>query len=145
MFSPFMNDGFSMIWQAFEHLFPEQKRKVECQIVPVLDKADDGKEVYGLTEYFEEEDLYQVSISAELRILDGMEVFAHELAHCAVGVDNEHNKVWEKAFDDLFDEYNRLGEVMFDKHEKVEVTDGKAYVREKELEELEENYLTKNE
>lgn len=143
MISPFFNDGFSMIWKAFENLFPEIKNKVDCQIVPFLDKVDDG-EVYGLTEYFKDEDVYQVSISAELRILDGMEVFAHELAHCAAGMDNAHNEVWAKAFDDLFDEYNRLGEVMFDKQDKVEVMDGKAYVREKEWKNIEENYLTKD-
>lgn len=44
-----------------------------------------------------------------LPIGDTVEIFAHELAHAAVGIEHEHDDVWEKAFDDLFDEYCRFG------------------------------------
>ena len=50
-----------------------------------------------------------------------VETLAHELAHVAVGVEHEHDAVWEEAFDKIFAEYNRLGEEMFG--ERGEATD----------------------
>ena len=42
-----------------------------------------------------------------------VETFAHELAHVAVGVEHEHDSVWEEAFDKIFAEYNRIGEELY--------------------------------
>ena len=44
---------------------------------------------------------------------DAVEIFAHELAHVAVGVGHAHDAVWEKAFDDIREEYNRIGFELF--------------------------------
>lgn len=39
--------------------------------------------------------------------------WAHELAHVAVGVEHDHDEVWQEAFDKIFEEYNRIGSQMF--------------------------------
>ena len=140
MESPFINDGFSLIWMAFKRLYGDKAGKVECQITPELAKAEDGEEVFGLADYDDELDKYIVFVRCDLPIMDAMEILAHELAHCAVGVENGHNEVWAKAFDDIFDEYNRIGDEMFDRKDKMTVTDGKAYIRDGEWQELEKNY-----
>ena len=68
-----------------------------------------------------------------MSINNAVEIFAHELAHAGVGVEQEHNERWRKAFDDLFDEYNKIGDEMFSS--KVNPPyEGKAY--KKALEEL---------
>ena len=51
-----------------------------------------------------------------MSINDTVETFAHELAHAGVGAEHEHDDVWAKAFDDLFNEYNLLGEEIWGSH-----------------------------
>lgn len=125
MKTPFINDMFSLVYTAFKNLY--QDKECECQWVPELDPAEDGLEVFGLTTFGK--DSVYVEISAKLSVTDAIEIFAHELAHVAVGSDADHGSEWEAAFDAIFDEYNRIGFEKFDTHEEMEVTCGKAYVR----------------
>lgn len=126
MNTPFKNDIFALIWRAFKNLYPD--KDCECYWEPDIQDADDGSKVYGET-YWGEDGAVDVFVGTGLPIADSAEIFAHELAHVAVGAEHDHDEEWEKAFDDIFNEYNRIGDEMFDKHTPVDVTDGKAYVR----------------
>jgi len=127
METPFTNDMFSMVWRAFKNLYPDKDCK--CQWVPELEKSEDGKEVFGLTTFTDNGNVY-VDIVATLAVTDAIEIFAHELAHVAAGEEEDHGKAWEEAFDKIFEEYNRIGDEEFDVHNPVDVVSGKAYVRE---------------
>lgn len=136
MKNPFLNDCFGMLWEAFCNLYPDKKDKVQCQWQPYLFDEVENEKCYGMTEYDDKEDFYYVSVTPEIKVLDATEILAHELAHCAVGVEHNHDEVWEKSFDDLFNEYNRIGEEKFDWHDKCECTDGKSHISEEEWENL---------
>lgn len=116
-YSVFRNDPFSMVFRAFENLFPG--KKCICMWEPDIRPEPDGTPVLGLTHFDEDGDVY-VFIGTSLTIVQAIEIFAHELAHVAVGVDHDHDEVWEKAFDDIFNEYNRIGDEMFPPEEKQE-------------------------
>ena len=103
---PFVNDMFALVFQAFKNLYP--RKKCKCQWVPKI-TDENGRDVYGSTEYLVEERIFLVEISATLSVMNAVEVLAHELAHVAAGPDAEHGKEWEDAFDAIFEEYERLG------------------------------------
>lgn len=117
----FKNCPFQMIDECFKRLFPDVK--YEAYFQPDL-KDDEGKEVYGLTNFTDDGGI-EILVGLQLSINDTVETFAHELAHAAVGPEHEHDDVWAKAFDDLFDEYNRLGDEMFGSN--VNAPSGKDY------------------
>ena len=102
----FKNCPFQMLDVCFKKLFPNVK--YEAYLQPDL-KDDEGNEVYGLTTFTADGEI-EILIGLQLSINDTVETFAHELAHAAVGGEHEHDDVWAKAFDDLFNEYNRIGE-----------------------------------
>lgn len=128
MNTPFENDIFSMIWVAFKNLFPNKECK--CFWEPDIRDSEDGTPCLGVTDFVEETGEVFVFVKPSLAVADAAEIFAHELAHVAVGAGHDHDAAWEKAFDDIFEEYNRIGDEMFDRHEPVTVTDGKAYRKE---------------
>lgn len=128
METPFNNDIFSLIWIAFKNIFPDKECK--CFWEPKIADCEDGTPCLGVTDFNEENGDVSVFVKPSLTVADAAEIFAHELAHVAVGAEHAHDKVWEKAFDDIFEEYNKVGEEMFDRHDSVSVTDGKAYRKE---------------
>lgn len=67
---------------------------------------------YGLTD-FADDGSVAVFVKPSLEVADAVEVLAHELAHVAVGVEHDHDEVWQEAFDKIFEEYNRIGSQMF--------------------------------
>ena len=52
-------------------------------------------------------------------IENATEIFAHELAHVAVGYDAGHGPEWDTAFDAILDEYNRIGDELFGKQKPL--------------------------
>lgn len=105
----FVNSPFEIIDKAFRNLYPEKEYKACIE----LDMQDEkGNTVYGFTQ-FNENEIPVVAISASLSIKDAAEVFAHELSHVVAGEEDGHGAEWEKAFDAIFKEYNRIGEEMF--------------------------------
>ena len=127
----FKNCPFQMLDVCFKRLFPNVK--YEAYLQPDL-KDDEGKEVYGLTTFTDDGEI-EILIGLQLCINDTVETFAHELAHAAVGAEHGHDDVWEKALDDLFDEYNRLGDEMFNSN--INAPSGADY--QKALDERSEN------
>lgn len=110
MVTPFQNDMFSIVWQAFKNLYPDK----DCQVYwePQIRDEEDGKPVYGLTD-FGDDGTVSVFVKPSLEAADAVEILAHELAHVAVGIEHDHDEVWQEVFDKIFDEYNRIGEQMF--------------------------------
>lgn len=112
MISPFINDAFSMVWLAFKNLYPDKDCK--CFWEPNIRDDEDGNECYGLTDFDEETGEVFVFVKPSLKMVDAIEILAHELAHVAVGVEHDHDEEWEKAFEGIFNEYNRIGDELFE-------------------------------
>ena len=111
----FQNDPFTIVYEAFENLFPG--RHCLCYWEPEIRPSEDGSKVYGLTD-FGEDGTVCVFVDSNITVEDAIEVFAHELAHVAVGAVHDHDDTWEAAFDAIFEEYNRIGALMFPEEEK---------------------------
>ena len=131
MVTPFSNDMFAMVYEAFKNLYPEKNPLIQWTGDSMT--ADDGKNILGLTSYGENGEIF-VDISAYLTVADAVEILVHELAHVAVGADVEsHGKEWEAAFDAIHAEFIRIGDEKFGEGgESVNVMSGKDYVRERE-------------
>ena len=110
MRTPFINDPFAFVWQAFKNLYPAIE--VECYFSSQIEPAEDGAAAYGFTE-FAEDGAITVFVLAELPVMDAAEILAHELAHAAAGAAQEHSAEWEAAFDAIHKEYNRIGVEVF--------------------------------
>lgn len=126
MVTPFENDIFSLIWQAFKNLYPG--KDCTCFWDPLIENDESGAECFGVTQ-FGDDGYIQVCVKPTLPVCDCAEIFAHELAHVAVGDEHGHDSEWEKAFDDIFREYNRIGDELFNRHDPIPATDGKSYVK----------------
>ncbi len=110
--SPFSNDPFAVVAQAYKNLYSKP-------FLAYYDQREDADndEVCGFTT-FRDGETPVITIFAEHSVNVCVETLAHELAHVAVGVEHEHDAVWEEAFDKIFAEYNRLGEEMFGTREE---------------------------
>ena len=111
MKTPFINDPFAIVWLAFKELYPDKECK--CFYEPAIRPDTDGGEVYGLTDFDVETGEITVFVKSTLSIEDATEILAHELAHVAVGIEQDHNEVWEHAFDAIFEKYNEIGDKLF--------------------------------
>lgn len=109
METPFKNDPFSLVWQAFRNLYPDK----ECEVWYDQHQNDEHDEEYGFTQFPDDGSIPQVFIYAEHNINIQVETLAHELAHVVVGIEHEHDLVWESVFDKIFQEYNRIGDALF--------------------------------
>lgn len=107
MNTPFDNDMFSLIYQAFKGLYPEQERSCVCYWTVEPLKDNNGNEAYGCTTFSDDGVVY-VEVSAKLQVINAIEILAHELAHVAVGSEANHGEEWEHAFDAILTEYNRI-------------------------------------
>lgn len=112
MENPFANDPFSLVYQAFRNLYPGKKCEVFWE--PKIRDGENGEKLFGLT-YFEKDGSIAVLVDPGLKVSDATEVLAHELAHVGAGIEHDHDEVWEKAFNSIFLEYNRIGEELFGK------------------------------
>lgn len=102
--NPFVFDPFAYVYQAFKNLYPGK----ECKCLFSDNLTDDnGEKVFGITE-FQDDGSVIVLISLNLSIVDAIEVLAHELAHVAMGVEEEHGQKWKDCFDAIYDEYDKI-------------------------------------
>lgn len=120
LIAPFQNDMFAMVWGAFKKLYPDKGCEIYWE--PRIRGKEDGKPVYGLTE-FADDGSVAVFVKPSLEVADAVEVLAHELAHVAVGVEHDHDEAWQEAFDNIFEEYNRIGSQMFPDGEECAMDD----------------------
>lgn len=131
MLSPFVNDMFSMVYMAFDSLYPGKPVRIWWNAN--IPNAEDGAERAGLTSW-NEDGTIDVDISAKLTVADAVEILAHELAHVAAGENEGHGEKWEQAFDAIHAEFDRIGNDLFpdDPGTPVKVQSGKDYVRDEE-------------
>ena len=131
LLSPFINDMFSMVYYAFDRLYPLKPVRIWWNAN--IPNADDGAERAGLTSW-NEDGTIDVDISAKLTVADAVEILAHELAHVAAGENEGHGEKWEQAFDAIHAEFDRIGNELFpdDPGTAVNVQSGKDYVRDEE-------------
>ena len=108
MISPFVNDMFAFVYLAFKNLYPNK----DCEIQWVTEDLL-GEGHYGCTTFGEDGKIL-VDISASIPVVDAVEVLAHELAHVAVGIEKDHTDEFERAFDAIFVEYNKLIETVLE-------------------------------
>lgn len=106
------NSPFEMLNIAFKRLFPNVEYKAYFE--PNIEQYSDSDTIYGFTDFKVNGEI-AIVIDGNLSVYNATEIFAHELAHAAVGEEHDHDEVWEKAFSDLHDEYNRIGSAMFEK------------------------------
>lgn len=118
MNTPFQNDMFAIVWKAFRNLFPD--KFCICEWVEEIRESEDGNEIYGLTE-FDDDGSVWVFVKATIPVKDAVEILAHELAHVAVGMSENHSERWENAFEAIRCEYNRLMNKMFPEKEEEDV------------------------
>ena len=107
--SPFKNDPFALVWHAFTKLYPDEQ--FEAYWEPAIRESEDGTPVLGLTDFCDGE-ITAVFVSSSLEVGHAVVIFAHELAHVAVGVDHEHDDAWKDAFDAIFREYNHIASAL---------------------------------
>ena len=101
-----INNPFDIVEEAFKNLHPDKSYKAYID----TDVRDDkGETAFGVTLFQEDGSEPTVFISADLKLSDSVEIFAHELAHVAAGVDEGHGEMWEHEFEKIFKEYNRIG------------------------------------
>ena len=104
------NSPFEILNIAFKRLFPNVKYNAYFE--PNMEQYSKGEYAFGLTDFKDNGEIV-ILIDINLSINNAVEIFAHELAHAGVGKEHEHDEVWKKAFDDLFNEYMKLGSEMF--------------------------------
>ena len=114
MDNPFRNDPFSMLWKAFKNLYPDK----DCQCWFDLHLEGEDSSAFGFTNFPDDGGIPQVFIYADYPMNILVEIFAHELAHVAVGKDHEHDSVWEQALTKLYDEYTRIGDELLSRKSK---------------------------
>ncbi len=96
------NDPIPFVLQAYQNLYPD---KVPDLIQ--LRAFGDDEQGWGLTN-FSADGTIQIEINIALPLEHYPEILAHELAHGAAGVDAEHGAEWQKAFDAIQTEFDRL-------------------------------------
>lgn len=109
MESPFKNDPFAMIYQAFKRLYPDKPCEIWWE--PISRENDEG--AYGATNFSDNGSISQVFVFTDYPVGQQVETLAHELAHVAIGPEHEHDEVWNTAFDAIFQEYNKIGSELF--------------------------------
>lgn len=95
------NTPFEDVIQSATNIYGE----LNCEI-GFNPKLHCEEEAYGVTQWCEDGTVV-VQLDADTSITHLIEILAHELAHVIIGKDEEHTEKWEKAFDNIFKEYNR--------------------------------------
>jgi predicted metal-dependent hydrolase len=101
----FENDPFVNVKEAFERLYPDFNYKIFLTSEKIENEGE--KKAYGATIWPDDEDIAVIFISTELKIMDAVEVLAHELAHVATPKE-DHSKAWKEAFEKIHIEHERI-------------------------------------
>ena len=117
-FAPFKNIMFSVVYEAFKRLYPGKSCSCYWDVI----EGDDGERRYGATAFMDGEAVVFVDVG--LSVVNAVEIFAHELAHVAVGDIEGHGEAWENAFEAIYNKYEEVSDEMFPDLIKVNPKDG---------------------
>lgn len=67
--------------------------------------TDENEPKYGET-IFADDGTIHIHIDCNIPVSAAVEIFTHELAHALVGIEHEHDAIFEKTNDTLFEKYN---------------------------------------
>ena len=104
----FDNDPFAMVWLAYRNLYPGRPSP-SVEWTHIDENDPDAADAYGYTVFCDDGEV-RVFISCDIPVVAAVEILAHELAHVAVGKDEDHGEKWEAAFEAINKEYYRIGE-----------------------------------
>ena len=109
--SPFRNDPFVRVCEAYKRLYNKP-----CEIYWDQHINNDPKHEneYGYTIFPSDNTIPEIYIFAEHSVNICIETLAHELAHVAVGVEHEHDSIWDEAFEKIRKEYDKIGTMWFE-------------------------------
>lgn len=107
--SPFQNDPFGILMEAYSNLF-------DAPFIAFYDQKE-NREGYGFTTFPDNGDPPVIVIFQEYESEIQTETLAHELAHVAVGAEHEHDSVWDAAFERLHKEYVKIIQKRFAQRE----------------------------
>lgn len=102
------NDPIYVLIKIFESAYPDKKAQID--FVADLKK---NTHAYGETCWAEDGNVY-IQIDIQTPMYGLIEVLGHELAHVAVGADAAHNAEWEKEFNYLNQEFNKVMKSVLD-------------------------------
>lgn len=74
-------------------------------------KSDDGEEVAGLTLYPDDGSAPEIWISEATPVYGVPDTLLHEMAHVVAGLEADHGPVWEREYEALWAEMNRICDV----------------------------------
>lgn len=100
----FINDPVAILEEAYKNLYGNNNYELRWD--DALDE-DDNK-VAGYTFFPDDEGEPIIALDVDLQVRDVPETLAHEMAHVAAGVGAGHNEQWEKEFDRIHNEYDRI-------------------------------------
>lgn len=112
MQSPFENDPFCMLFEAFKELYPEKAGGFRAIWNPDI---DDG---FGRTS-FEDGEPFLIELSTNKPVEVQIEVFAYQLAHVVAGIEAEHGEEWLEVFYRIYQKYEELRVKMFPESDEV--------------------------
>lgn len=78
---------------------------VECDLMFIGEELwlrDFEEDCYGVTIMPEDEfEIPLIVIRGSLSVIDSLEIMAHEFAHVCVGIEHDHNEVFQAKFDEI--------------------------------------------
>lgn len=99
----FINNPYDMVIKVFDTLFPDTLCAVQ------FDGTMENCPPWGATVFPDEIDaIPMVYINANLTIVAGVGILAHELAHVVCGVEEGHGEKWKEAADKIHEGFNKL-------------------------------------
>lgn len=99
-----INDPIPVVFEAYLNLYPNRLPDW-IQLTWSENPMDEG---WGTTTFCDDGEIV-IEINNKLPLEHYPEIMAHELAHVAVGpTDDPHGAEWEKAFDAISNEFERL-------------------------------------
>lgn len=98
-----INDPIPVVFKAYLNLYPDKLP----DLIQLTWSEAPMTEGWGTTTFCDDGKVV-IEINNKLTLEHYPEIMAHELAHVAAGLEEEHGEAWEIAFEAIFNEFNRL-------------------------------------
>lgn len=109
---PFDNDLFFLMYDGFERLYPNHPKTTTQWVLPDELKPDEN----GLCEWHDDGSVV-IDISMGVTVIEALDVYAHELAHDAVGFEHGHDEAFTLANERIMDAFEKRLDEEFDNRE----------------------------